>query len=250
MTGTIAEVAFPADEFALGKTLETLDSVRFDIEQVVAYNRNQFMPFVWAGTADRREVETAFEADESVRDFQFVGGFDTESLYRLEWVRDIELLTQILVEENGTVLAATGKDDRWNLRLLFSNHNAVTRTYEYCRRRGIDLDLQNIREFSEGRTGRYGLTESQQQTLLLAHDTGYYSVPRNASATDLADTPRRDPPIHLRKAPPRTREPRQKHARARRVTSSTSNVLDEKATRIRRRHPLVLPSVRHAVNHR
>ncbi len=188
MTGTIAEVAFPADEFALGKTLDALDTVRFDIEQVVACNRNQFMPFVWAGTDDRQEVETAFEADESVRDFQLVGEFDTESLYRLEWVKDIELLTQILVEENGTVLTASGKGDTWYLKLLFSDHDAVTRTYEYCRRRGVELDLQNIHEFSKGRSGRYGLTESQQRTLMLAYDTGYYSVPRNASSTDLADT--------------------------------------------------------------
>ncbi|ODR81444.1 DNA-binding protein [Haladaptatus sp. W1] len=188
MTGTIAEVAFPAERFALGHTLDALDSIRFDIEQVVAYNHNHLMPFVWVGTDNRQGIETALTADESVRDFQLVGEFDTECLYRLEWVKDIDVLIQILVEENGTVLAATGKEDTWKFRLLFSDHDAVTRTYEYCRRRGIDLELQNIHEFSKGRTGRYGLTQSQQQTLMLAYETGYYSIPRSASATDLADS--------------------------------------------------------------
>lgn len=186
MTGTIAEVAIPADEFALGRTLSMFDAVRFDIEQVVAHNQNHFMPFVWVGSGNRQDIEAAFAADESVRDFQLVGAFDTECLYRLEWVEDIGMLTQVLVEENGTVLNATGMDGTWNLQLLFSDHEAVTRTYEYCSRRGIELDLQNIHEFSRGRTGRYGLTESQRQTLMLAFKTGYYSVPRHSSATDLA----------------------------------------------------------------
>ncbi|MFH5799240.1 helix-turn-helix domain-containing protein [Haladaptatus sp. CMAA 1911] len=188
MTGTIAEVAFPADRFALGHTLAELDSVRFDVEQVAAYNRNHLMPFVWVGTDSQQAIETAFSADETVRDFQLVAAFDTECLYRLEWVKDIDALIQILVEENGTVLAATGKEDQWKFRLLFSDHDSVTRTHEYCNRRGIDLELQNIHEFSKGRTGRYGLTQSQQQTLMLAYKNGYYSIPRSTSATDLAET--------------------------------------------------------------
>lgn len=187
MTGTIAEVAFPAERFALGQTLDRLDTVRFEIEQVVAYNRNHLMPFVWVGTDNRQEIELAFDADRSVRDFQLIGAFDTECLYRLEWVKDIDALIQILVEENGTVLTATGKDDTWKFRLLFSDHEAVTRTNEYCSRRGIDLELQNIHEFSKAGTGRYGLTQSQQRTLMLAYKTGYYSIPRSASATDLAE---------------------------------------------------------------
>ncbi len=65
MTGTIAEVAFPADRFALGHTLAELDSVRFDVEQVAAYNRNHLMPFVWVGTDSQQAIETAFSADET-----------------------------------------------------------------------------------------------------------------------------------------------------------------------------------------
>ncbi|GAA0229779.1 helix-turn-helix domain-containing protein [Haladaptatus pallidirubidus] len=186
MTGTIAEVTFPADKFALEQTLRSLDATRFDIEQVVAYNQNRLMPFVWAGTSDRETVESAYLTDESVSAFQFVAEFDTECLYQLEWVAKIDSLVRILVEERGAILTATGKEDTWNLRILFGDHDALARTYEHCETQGIDLEVNTIQEFVHGRTGQFGLTQSQRRTLQLAHDRGYYSVPREASAKTLA----------------------------------------------------------------
>ncbi|WP_049970146.1 helix-turn-helix domain-containing protein [Haladaptatus cibarius] len=186
MTGTIAEVTFPADTFALQRTLQKLDTTRFDIEQVVAHSRNRLLPFVWAGTSDHEAVESALLTDDSVRNFQLIAEFDTECLYQLEWVTKIDALVQILVEEQGAILTATGKKDTWNLRILFGDHDALARTYEHCETRGIDLEINTIQEFTQKRPGQFGLTQSQRQTLQLAHDRGYYSVPREVSAKTLA----------------------------------------------------------------
>ncbi len=187
MTGTIAEVTFPADEFALKQTFQMLDTVRFDIEQVVAYNTDWLMPFVWAGTSNHEALESAFAEDDTVRDFRQIAAFNTECLYQLQWDAETKELIDILVEEQGTILTAAGKENRWRLQLLFGNHDAVVRTNEHCQKRGIDLEIENVRTFPDSRSGRFGLTQNQQHTLRLAYDRGYYSVPRRTSATNLAE---------------------------------------------------------------
>ncbi|WP_266077905.1 helix-turn-helix domain-containing protein [Haladaptatus caseinilyticus] len=187
MTGTIAEVTFPADTFALNRTLQALETARFDVEQIVAHSRNRLLPFVWVETTDPEAVESAFDLDESVNDFQLIAEFDAECLYQLEWVAGVEALAHILLEERGAILAATGSEDTWNLQILFGDHDALSRTYDYCESRGIDLEIDNIHEFSGGESGQFGLTKNQQRTLRLAYDRGYYSVPRESSAMALAD---------------------------------------------------------------
>jgi predicted HTH transcriptional regulator len=51
---------------------------------------------------------------------------------------------------------------------------------------GIDFDVKNIHELSGQQCKRFGLTDSQQTALRLAAARGYYSVPRDVTAEDLA----------------------------------------------------------------
>ncbi|SIR96366.1 hypothetical protein SAMN05421858_4789 [Haladaptatus litoreus] len=187
MAGTIVEVTFPAKQFALEHTLNTLETVTFEVEQIVATNPDSLMPFIWITTSDQSLLEEAFTADESVAEFQLIADFETEYLYQLEWVDHIEHLIRILVTEKATVLAARGQENTWHLRLLFADHDSVTRTHEYCQEHGIEFDIENIQEFSNQRSTRFGLTETQQNALYLAADRGYYSVPRESTTEELAE---------------------------------------------------------------
>ncbi|MFH5800411.1 helix-turn-helix domain-containing protein [Haladaptatus sp. CMAA 1911] len=187
MAGTIVEVTFPAEQFALEHTLNTLETVTFEVEQIVATNSDSLMPFIWITTSDQTTLEEAFTADESVAEFQLIADFETEYLYQLEWVDHIEHLIRILVTEKATVLAARGQEKTWHLRLLFVNRDSVTRTHDYCQEHGIEFDIENIQEFNDQRSARFGLTETQQNALHLAADQGYYSVPRESTAEELAE---------------------------------------------------------------
>ncbi|WP_458191145.1 helix-turn-helix domain-containing protein [Haladaptatus sp. NG-WS-4] len=187
MAGTIVEVTFPAKQFALEHTLNTLETVTFEVEQIVATNPDSLMPFIWITTSYRSLLEEAFTADESVAEFQLIADFETEYLYQLEWVDHIEHLIRILVTEKATVLAARGHENTWHLRLLFADHDSVTRTHEYCQEHGIEFDIENIKEFNNQRSARFGLTKTQQNALQLAADRGYYSVPRESTTEELAE---------------------------------------------------------------
>lgn len=185
MAGTVVEVEIPADEFALWETLTEHEKLEFEIERVVAHEDNRVMPFVWAngGTKDTKAI---LENDSSVENLQLLADLEDEQLYQMEWTDHIQTLVHILVDEEATVLSASGNSSHWHLRILFPDRDALSQTYDYCRENDLSLDIRNIYQLDEGRKGRFGLTDDQQDTLTLAFQEGYYDIPREASAENLA----------------------------------------------------------------
>ncbi len=183
---TIAEIRIPVRGFALSHTLETLD-VDFETERVVANDPDTLMPYVWASGADREELRETLSADPSVADVEVIAEPDDEVLYRMSWIDSIEALVHILTEEEGTILAADGRQDGWFMRILFPDREALSATYEFCEEHDLPLDVQRIYNIDQGKQGRFGLTDDQEETIAAAYDHGYYDVPRDVSLSEFAD---------------------------------------------------------------
>lgn len=186
MGGTIAELALPADEFALWETLRRLEDVEFEIERVVAHDADRVMPYVWASGADDADIDATLDADGSVEAVEVLADLEDERLFRMYWIDRIEALVRILVEEEGTILAAFGRGDSWALRTLFPEREALSRTHEFCKEADLTMEVKSIYRLDEGRSGRFGLTDNQQDTLVEAFERGYYEVPRGVTAEELA----------------------------------------------------------------
>ena len=131
------------------------------------------MPYVWVSGADRDEIENALRADPTVEDVELISEQDHRWLYQMNWVRQIRSLIRMLIEEDSTVLTAFGKGDRWDLRLLFPDREAVSRTYDFCRDVGLKINLQRIYDHDDSRAGQHDLTEDQEQALVTAFEQGF-----------------------------------------------------------------------------
>lgn len=188
MVGTIAEIEMPAAEFALYETFARLDGIACEIERVVAHDTDRIMPFVWIrnGSYENEEVTTALTDDSTIDTFELLVDLDDEGLYRMGWIDRVQTLVQILIEEEGTIMAASGEDGTWSVRVLFAERDALSRTYDYCETHGLTFDVRRIYELDEGRQGRFGLTDKQHTTLVTAFESGYYKIPRETTAGDLA----------------------------------------------------------------
>lgn len=162
MTATIVEIGLPADEFALSRTLSELEAVEFEVERFVAQDTDQVMPFVWASGDDVDRIADVLKRDESIEGFELLSEFDDEQLYRMEWIEQIQTLVQILVEEDGSILAAFGDASGWELRVLFSDRDSLSRTYDYCQEAGLTMDVHSIYRLDDGREGRFGLTDEHR----------------------------------------------------------------------------------------
>lgn len=187
MSATIVELELPAEEFALSWTLSELEDIEFEVERFVAHNADHVMPYVWVSGDDGDRINDTLDRDESVEALELLSEFDGEWLYRMEWIDHIQTLVRILVEEDGSILAAFGDESGWQLRVLFAERDALSRTYDYCREAGLTLDIGSIYQLDDGREGRFGLTDEQQDTLVTAYERGYFEVPRGITLTDLAE---------------------------------------------------------------
>ncbi len=187
MGGTVVEVGLPAEEFALSETTARFDDLEYEIERVVAHGDGRVLPYVWIDGPSVGDVEAALAEDDTVEDFERIADLEEERLYRMDWVARIDTLVRILVEEEGAILSAQGNGDDWTLRILFPSREALSRTHDYCEERGLAMEIHTIYDVNDGRQGRFGLTDSQQDTLLSAFEKGYYEIPREASMDDLAE---------------------------------------------------------------
>lgn len=187
-TATIAEIHVPTDQFALHHTLTTLEDARFEIERIVAHESEHVMPYVWASGVDPDELDRVLGDDPSVERADRLARPEDSVLYQMKWIESIEALVHMLIEGKGTILAAEGTDERWSLRVLFPDRESLSRTYDFCRENDLELQVRRIYNVDEGKQGRFGLTEQQEATLRAAYEQGYYSVPRDASLNDLAET--------------------------------------------------------------
>ncbi|WP_114579549.1 helix-turn-helix domain-containing protein [Saliphagus sp. LR7] len=188
MTGTIAELKVDLEDFALEHTLTTVTDLSCEVERLVASDPETLMPFLWveAPPSALDELEDVFATDETTDQVECITELYGERLYRMHWIRRIELLVQILVEEEGTILSASGSADGWHLRLLFPTRDALSRTDDYCRSHDLKYEILSIYNIDEGRKGRFGLTDAQQDTIVAAFEQGYYEIPREIDSEELA----------------------------------------------------------------
>jgi hypothetical protein len=185
MTAIIAELEIPSNQVAMSATLTQFEEITFDVQEIVAHG-DVVSPFVWVSGVGVDPLESAFDADPSVGSYrQLTEKSDGSVLYEMEWSRDADVVLR-LIEEAGAVLHATGETDRWFLRLLFPTHEALSRSYEQCRREGLAIDVVRVYRPEDGDGGDSFLTDDQRVTVVEAFERGYYDIPRRTTLSELA----------------------------------------------------------------
>lgn len=185
--GTIAEIHILVDEFVLRETLSAVPDAEFEVMRVAAHGSDDVIPFLVARAPDQDALNDALEADSSVANVSLLADSDDEWLYRMEWVADIRILVHVLLEENGTILSAYGSGNGWHLRILFPDRDSLSATFDFCEQHDLTLEIERIYELDDAaRRGQYGLTSEQLDTLVKAHERGFYDIPREQTMNDLA----------------------------------------------------------------
>ena len=184
----IAEFSVDSDDFALNHALTEAPHMVVEIEQVVATMEDRVMPYFWVSGGDHAEFEAAFEHDESVTNVAAIDEVDDARLYRAEWTSNVESLVYAYVELGATILQAIGRDETWELRMRFDDHESLSQFQTYCEEHGITFDLNRIQDQEQPMaSAQYDLTTKQRETLVTALEEGYYDVPQGVSMSELAD---------------------------------------------------------------
>jgi len=184
---TIVVADIPVEEFALRESLRAVPGLAVESQRVVEKDEDLVMPLIWVRGANGETVRTSLADDSSVRSADRIASYENESLYRMEWKRDIELAVQMITEDEATILDLYGTSDGWQLRSMFPDRDTLARTVEFCQNHGLGFDVRRVREMNVVPSGRWGLTDEQYEALRVAWDAGYFGVPREADLGDVAD---------------------------------------------------------------
>jgi predicted DNA binding protein len=104
----------------------------------------------------------------------------------VEWCARAERLVEAFLSERGTVLAASCEEGSWFVRVLYPTRTCLSRVANRCQAADFQFDIKRIYGLDGGREERFDLTDKQQTALEAALKSGYYGIPRETNAAQLA----------------------------------------------------------------
>lgn len=183
----IAEFTVPSSDFRLGRTLEPLPDIKLELETLVP-SKDRIIPYFWAEDGDFQAFESVLMGDRMVLDLKMMDEIDKRRLYRVDWHTDINGLVQGLISHEAAILQALGDNEEWEFRLRFENTHDLSEFHTHCVNNNIQIELDRmynpIEETME--ESRFGLTRSQREVLVTAHELGYFEVPRRSTLEEVA----------------------------------------------------------------
>ena len=173
---------------ALSNALEAVPDVELDLIQQVGTDPDHPYLFVWVETDDIDAWEDGMAADETVDDVQRYTEMNGEVLYRMQITDAAESVSYgMWVRLGAEQLEATWSDGWWHIRMRFPDREALSEVETWCEANGVDFELTRIyADPVDERTEDDALTPEQREVLEVAHEMGYFDIPREASMSDLA----------------------------------------------------------------
>jgi predicted DNA binding protein len=182
----LATIAIAADDFDLGEVLTGNDSV-VELTQFVPID-GDLVPYFWAENHDLDAFEENVRADSRVAELTHLDGAVDRRLYQVEWAEGIDGFLSALSEHDILVEHATGNDDEWVFRLRAHDREPLAGFQATCTDDGITLSVRAVHHNPDDPDqSAYGLTDDQQEALLVAQNNGYFDIPQEHSLTELAD---------------------------------------------------------------
>jgi predicted DNA binding protein len=80
-----------------------------------------------------------------------------------------------------------GTNNQWQLRILTSDRNTLSETYETITDLGYTINCLSITSYDGGDSDCSELSEKQQEALTGAYETGHYNIPQDTTTDELAE---------------------------------------------------------------
>lgn len=188
MSTRSVDISVPSDAFELGGILCDSEDVHVELVQFVPTGQ-AMIPYLWVETDDPAAFERAVRADDRVATLDALDSGPEGTLYRIEWTRSDELgeFLSALVDHDLLIENATGTAERWRFRLRGPNHENISAFHERLQTNGVPVEVHRVWTPTSPANESYGLTDKQRDTIELAFEEGYFTVPREASLTELAE---------------------------------------------------------------
>lgn len=181
-----ARFVLPAEGFTLAALFERVPDARVECESAVA-NPDDHALLVVETDERKHDIDAALRSDSDVAAVECFGERADGWTYRVTWKGRPRQLIQRLVAAGVSLVSVQGRSGEWKLRLLASDRDGIARAHEIMKDLDCAADCRNVSTIDGECSRGSGLTAKQREALVRAFEMGYYNVPRDATATDLAD---------------------------------------------------------------
>lgn len=183
----VTEVAVDADAFVLDHALQEAPGMYVEGERMVTHSDEWVLPLLSATGGSFDAFERAIEEDETVAEWTRVDAFEGINRYRFDWDEQSQEGIRDVLDRDGMVLAAAAMEDTWRLEIQFTDRGQLADLQASFDDEEGAVSLERLCEPDHPGERAYRLTPEQRKTLLLAHEMGFFSVPRETTVEELAD---------------------------------------------------------------
>jgi len=183
----VATFTVPGEHCLFSRAVPETNSVEIELDRVVPLG-GLLTPMLWVrdGANECEDFVAALEAQSPVERVTELERADARRLYKLDWASQPDGVIGHLLETDAAVLTATGTAEGFDFVIRFNTSDALSDFHERCRDSGVKLEVTGVRQRQDTEEDGPGLTAQQRETLLRAYEEGYYDVPRDVTAVDLA----------------------------------------------------------------
>lgn len=182
----ILEFTIGNTEFELGRALCSHGETFVELERIVPVAES-LIPFFWVEGGESAQLEASVAESSYIENLSTIDSIGTRTLYRVDWTGEPGHLLEGMKRNEATILEARSQN-RWRFRLRFRGHGQISRFHTYCGEHEIPVEVELVHPLTEDglRDRIAGLTPEQRETVLLALEAGYFTIPREASMAELA----------------------------------------------------------------
>lgn len=180
----IVDLTIPAAEFELGHLVVGHPGMYVELERIVPLEE-EVLPFFWVSNGSAAEIEAALSSSPEVESVVRLTELDDRILFQLHWSSDIDGFVESLIANDGTILSGSGTHREWRFQLRFPDHDALRGFGKACDGKGIPLEVHSVYNPTPPEA-ESRMTPEQRRTLRVAHEKGYFEVPRRTTLPELA----------------------------------------------------------------
>lgn len=177
------------------EALQTVPGMSLEMEDIRLVSDDEWRLIYWASGDDFKVYESALPDDPTISSYTCLTQLPNRRLYRVSLSKEgyLHTLANIMAEQDIVARSIIMSVDRVEFYGRFPSRDALYSLRDACRDLDRDFELLSLFEETSSEnageiSNRYDVTDSQQEALLAALEQGYFSVPRQTTMEDIANS--------------------------------------------------------------
>lgn len=181
----IADITIPSEEFELGRVFEEHPDITIDLERIVPLG-DAVIPLFWITSGNADAIESTLLDSPHVEIVRNLTDAGERVLFEVRWNLDIDGIIQPMIDTNARVLEATGNAEEWEFRIRFAEQDDLNELNQAATNKGIPVTLRHLYNPVPPEE-QSPMSDEQREAITEAYRRGYFDVPRDVTAADLAE---------------------------------------------------------------